>query len=259
MSVFWTIRLVLMAILAAVVVAGSYLLRNRKRYQSLLNSWFFNILLVVPYLFSHLLVIVPSAECRVPVLRGVECQPMRIGFVLVGGLFVCAGLVLQIGTVVQRKAVGAQDVKQGLITSGLYRYFRHPIYAGIVWTCLGLAVLLRNPDGLLVLPVIFVVNFLQAVSEESNDMMRRFPEQYRSYRRKVRMFGPIWLWGVSFAAVLVLVGCSGPPSLTREERTEDIECLVMWARDCSPMVGLTQRQLSESRASAKENCSRMNG
>ena len=68
MSVFWIIRLALIAVLGAMVVVGSYLLRNRKQYQRLLNSWFFNVLLVLIYqLFSYLIVILPSAESNINV------------------------------------------------------------------------------------------------------------------------------------------------------------------------------------------------
>jgi protein-S-isoprenylcysteine O-methyltransferase Ste14 len=241
MSVFWIIRLVLIAVLGATVVAGSYLLRNRKQYQRLLDSWFFNILLVTPYMFSYLLVILPSAEYKVPMLCRIEYQRTQISFVLVGGLLVCAGIVMQIGTIVQRKAIGAQDIRQELMTSGLYRYFRHPIYTGIVWTCLGLAVLLRNPDGLLVMPLIFVINLSQAVSEERNDMIMRFADKYRSYKRKVRLFGPIWLWVALFFIVLALVGCATTPKLTPEDRKKDIEYLAQWARDYSPLVELAEK------------------
>jgi len=240
-NVLWTIRFVLIAAYGVMVVVGSYVLRNRSRYKTLLNSRLLNGLLVIPYLSAHLLVILPSGEFRVPLLCRIEYQPLQARFLLVGGLLVLAGITMQIGTVLRRKAFGVQDVKAGLSTSGLYRYFRHPIYVGIVWVCLGLAILLRSPDGLLVWPAIVALNLLQAVSEESNDMMVRFGEEYRSYRRNVRMFGPIWMWAICLAAVLILVGCSTTPKLTAEERRRDIEFLAQWARDNSPLVGPAQK------------------
>jgi protein-S-isoprenylcysteine O-methyltransferase Ste14/C-terminal processing protease CtpA/Prc len=242
MSVFWIIRLALIAVLGTMVVVGSYLLRNRKQYQRVLNSWFFNILLVLNYqLFSYLIVILPSAECKVPMLCRIEYQRTQFPYVLVGSLLVCAGILLQIVTAMQRKVIGAQDIRQELMTSGLYRYFRHPIYTGIIWTCLGLAVLLRNPDGLLAMPLIFFINLSQAISEEKNDMIMRFAEKYRPYKQKVRMFGPIWLWIALFFIVLALVGCATTPKLTIEDRKRDIEYLARWARDHSPLVELAEK------------------
>lgn len=242
MHVLWIIRFVLIVVLGAMAAVGWYLLANRSRYRRLLDSRFFNVLLVIPYVFSFLLVILPSSECRVPLLRLIEYQPLGIRFLLVGGLLVCGGIAMQIGTVVQRRAFGVQDVKQGLVTSGLHRYFRHPIYVGIVWACLGVAVLLQNPDGLLVWPAIVAVHCLQAVGEERNDMMKRFPDEYRAYKRRVRMFGPVWVWAVCLVAVLVLVGCSSTPKLTAEQRKEDIEFLAQWARDHSPIADLAQER-----------------
>lgn len=75
-----------------------------------------------------------------------------------------------------------------------------------------------------------------------NDMIMRFPEQYRSYKRKVRMFGPIWLWVALFFIVLALVGCATTPKLTPEDRKRDIQFLADWARDYSPIVKLAEEQ-----------------
>ncbi len=114
-----------------------------------------------------------------------------------------------IATLKQRKfVVGMQDVKEGLITSGFYRYFRHPIYTGMIWVYLGLPLVMRNPDGLLMFPAIFVIVFAVTIIEERNDMCVRFREQYQAYRQTTRMFGPIWLWGalVLFLSVLIAVG-----------------------------------------------------
>jgi hypothetical protein len=148
---------------------------------------------------------------------------------------------MQIVTAMQKKAIGVRDIRQELMTSGLYRYFRHPTYTGMTWTCLGVAVMLRNPDGLLAMPLLAIINLSQAVSEERNDMITRYAEKYRSYKRKVRMFGPIWLWGALFLSVLVPIGCATTPKLTPEDRKRDIEYLAQWARDYSPFVKLAEK------------------
>jgi len=176
---------------------------------------------------------------------------IRIGFGVSGPVFICAGLALSVVTAKQRKALGAQDVKEGLITTGAYRYFRHPIYTGILCVCLGLGLVTRNPDGLLFLPALFIINLAQALIEERNDMIVRFPEQYLSYKRKVRIFGPIWLWSVAAGVNLLLVaailfiliisGCSTTPKLTAEDRRSDIQFLADWARDYSPFVELAEK------------------
>jgi len=65
---------------------------------------------------------------------------------------------------------------------------------------------MRNPDGLLVFPAIFVIIFAVTIIEERNDMCVRFREQYQAYRQTTRMFGPIWLWSVIVVIILLLVG-----------------------------------------------------
>ena len=78
--------------------------------------------------------------------------------------------------------IGVQEVEEGLLTSGLYRYFRHPIYTGILWVTLGLALLIRNPDGLLMFLPILIWLFVGTMLEEKLDMCMRFPEEYRKYK-----------------------------------------------------------------------------
>ena len=82
-------------------------------------------------------------------------------------------------------------------------------------------------------------------------MIVRFGEQYLSYKRKVRMFGQIWLCGAvsgvkvvlvgAILFVLIISGCATVPKLTAEDRKRDIQFMADWARDCSPFVELAQK------------------
>jgi hypothetical protein len=65
---------------------------------------------------------------------------------------------------------------------------------------------MRNPDGLLMVPAIFVIVFAGTIIEERNDMCVRFREQYQAYRQTTRMFGPIWVWGIIVMCLCILVG-----------------------------------------------------
>jgi protein-S-isoprenylcysteine O-methyltransferase Ste14 len=91
-----------------------------------------------------------------------------------------------------------------LLTSGIYRYARHPIYAGIVGISLGIALAFGTWDGLLMIPVILLLNMAEALNEESYDIGVRFPDEYREYRKRTRMFGPFWFWG-NLAGILVII------------------------------------------------------
>ena len=103
---------------------------------------------------------------------------VRIGFPAVSLDLFIAGSFLGLATIRQRKVIGAQDTAEGLLTTGMYTYFRHPIWTGMLWIMLALPLLTRNPDGLLVFPFYFLLLWAETILEEKIDMRRRFPEDY---------------------------------------------------------------------------------
>jgi len=204
----WTTRFILLGVLGASICVDPYLYRHRSRYAKLVENRIFNTVgVIVGNCFCYLLVILPPAGGWNARPDWLGYKSVRIGFGVIGSLLICAGAFLAIATFKQRKLViGIQDVKEGLLTSGFYRYFRHPIYVGILWVTLGLPLVMRNPDGLLMVPAIFVILFAGAMTEERNDMCVRYPEQYKAYRQRTRRFGPIWLWSILVVLLLIPVG-----------------------------------------------------
>lgn len=203
----WIIRFILLGVLGASVCVDPYLYRHRSRYERLVENRIFNITVVIVWnCLCYLIVGLPPAGGWNLRPDWLEYQSVRIGFPVIGLLLICAGALLGFATLKQRKVIGIQDVKQGLLTSGAYRYFRHPIGTAIIWISLGLPLVMRNPDGLLMFPAIFVIHFAAEIMEERYDVGVRFREQYQAYRRTTRMFGPIWLWSILIAMLLLLVG-----------------------------------------------------
>ena len=203
----WIIRIILLGVLVALECVAIYFMRHREKYKGFLENKIINtVLVIVGNCLYYLIVILPPAggwNAR-PVWLGY--QSVYIGFPVIGLLLICAGAFLGIATFKQRKLViGLQNVEEGLLTSGSYRYFRHPINTGILWVSLGLPLVLRNPDGLLMFPAIFVIFFVGTIFEEKNDMCVRFPEQYQAYRQTTRMFGPIWFWSILVVLLLVII------------------------------------------------------
>ena len=202
----WLIRFVLIGGLGIEVCVIWHLLRHRRRYEGFLENRIFNVTIVIVYLsFSYLIAVLPPAG-------GWRSRPawllpavVHVGFPIIGVTLIAISIILFSIALKQRKVIGSQEVKEGLITSGVYRWFRHPIYTGIMWSCLGGALLTRNPDGLLSFPALLGINFAQAISEEKNDMGARFRKEYHAYKQTVRMFGPIWLWGSLILILLVLL------------------------------------------------------
>ena len=71
---------------------------------------------------------------------------------------------------------------------------------------LGLALASVNWEGLLMVPAVFLVNVVQAVIEERYDVGVRFRSQYKAYRKKTRMFGPLWCWLILGGVLALLAG-----------------------------------------------------
>jgi len=205
----WIIRFMLLGVLVALDGFGAYMVKHRSRYKRVLENTVFNVVLViVGNCVCYLIVILPPDGGWNTRPDWMQHTSVRIGFPMVGLLLICVGAFLAIATLKQRKVIGVQDVEEGLLTSGLYRYFRHPIYTGILCVTLGLPLLIRNPDGLLMFPAILTWLFAGTILEEKLDMCARFPEQYRNYRQTTRMFGPIWIWGALILLLAVLIGAA---------------------------------------------------
>lgn len=79
---------------------------------------------------------------------------------------------------------GTVTVKQDhtLITSGPYRWVRHPIYSGIVLALLGTALAIGAPYGF-VATVLIVLGFLVKLRAEEARMRATFPAAYDDYCR----------------------------------------------------------------------------
>jgi protein-S-isoprenylcysteine O-methyltransferase Ste14 len=78
-----------------------------------------------------------------------------------------------------------------LVTSGPYRYVRHPIYSGMLLMALG-SMIDVNIYWLLVFIVATVFFTYSAVTEERL-MAQQFPKDYPSYKAKTKMFIPFVL------------------------------------------------------------------
>lgn len=72
-----------------------------------------------------------------------------------------------------------------LVTSGPYRFVRHPIYTSLFFGFIGMAVIV---GGLLAwLSVLCgLIAFLIRIPVEGGSMPRLFPEQYAAYRKRTR-------------------------------------------------------------------------
>ena len=114
----------------------------------------------------------------VDVRRGVALTLIIAGLLLDG---VAAGLFRRRGT-----AVEPWKPSTALITDGLYRFSRNPIYLGFAITYLGFAIAMDSwVVLLLLLPCLAVVDRF-VIQREERYLAARFGAGYEAYRGKVR-------------------------------------------------------------------------
>jgi protein-S-isoprenylcysteine O-methyltransferase Ste14 len=113
-----------------------------------------------------------------------------IGTVLVGlgvglAIFARSHLGRNWGTPMSRKE------NPELITGGPYDFIRHPIYTGILIAMLGSTI---GESVIFVVPLIpCVIYFIYSARREEEFMSRQFPQEYRAYRHRTKMFVPFVL------------------------------------------------------------------
>ena len=84
-----------------------------------------------------------------------------------------------------------QRAEPELVTSGPYRFVRHPIYSGLLTAVLG-TVLVNNLLGLIVVAVLTAYFYYCGTVEERN-LATAFPAAYPQYRDRTKMLIPFLL------------------------------------------------------------------
>ena len=120
----------------------------------------------------------PSLGLDAPIRRGLAIVGLVIGLGIEGwaiGLFRRA-----------RTAPEPWKPTTALVTAGVYRFTRNPIYLGFAVTCLALAVGLDSPLAILfLLPCLVVVDRF-VIQREERYLASLFGDAYDAYRSRVR-------------------------------------------------------------------------
>jgi protein-S-isoprenylcysteine O-methyltransferase Ste14 len=82
--------------------------------------------------------------------------------------------------------------EQSLITTGPYRYVRHPMYTALITTGIGMTLLSANwYFGLPFIVTIIVIIF--RIKKEEEAMIEKFREEYIRYMKKTKRFIPFFI------------------------------------------------------------------
>jgi protein-S-isoprenylcysteine O-methyltransferase Ste14 len=126
-----------------------------------------------------------------PSLAGIVEAPFAIRVALAAA-FVLVGMLISVSGVVEFKRAGTtlNPVKAGeassLVSSGIYRFTRNPMYVGLFLILLGWAVYLANPLSLvfLLVYVLYITRF--QILPEERILLRLFGDPYAAYMQRVR-------------------------------------------------------------------------
>jgi protein-S-isoprenylcysteine O-methyltransferase Ste14 len=117
------------------------------------------------------------------------------GVQLIGVVLCAAGVAFAIWArrCLGKNWSGTPAMKEGheLVTSGPYRFVRHPIYTGMLTAILGSALV----GGVIWFAVfiIFCANFFYRVPIEERYMSQLFPNQYPEYKKRTKAVVPfVW-------------------------------------------------------------------
>src|SRR5206468_8396371 len=108
-----------------------------------------------------------------------------------GGLLAAVGIVIDVTALICFRNAGTTvnpldpSKASSLVTDGVFRVSRNPMYLGLVLLLIGWGVWLGSASPWLVPPLFVIVLTIVQIVPEEQALSRRFGEQYLSYRRKV--------------------------------------------------------------------------
>jgi protein-S-isoprenylcysteine O-methyltransferase Ste14 len=109
---------------------------------------------------------------------------------LIGGALIVVGIGLNIvGDAQFKRAKTAMNpfrAPSALVTSGVFRWSRNPMYLGMVLPVLGVGILLGRATPLVAPVLLFLVLNFRFVAREEQTMAAHFADDYRRYVATVR-------------------------------------------------------------------------
>jgi protein-S-isoprenylcysteine O-methyltransferase Ste14 len=108
----------------------------------------------------------------------------------IGGALIACGAVLATTAILRFKGVGTtvrpDRAASTLVIAGPYKITRNPMYLGLAFAYLGIAIAGQSVWAAVLLPLVLVVIQHYAIEREEAFLKRRFGPDYIDYTRKVR-------------------------------------------------------------------------
>ena len=140
-----------------------------------------------PFIYLGVLLVGIGAEWLVP-LRSFGLD--RTALIVAGVLLVFGGIALAMAAIGLFRKAGEQPepwtTTHGIVTEGIYRFTRNPMYLGMALAYAGLALIADSPVALILLPIVLVIVQTQVIAREERYLGAKFGEPYLDYKRRVR-------------------------------------------------------------------------
>ncbi|WP_205739387.1 isoprenylcysteine carboxylmethyltransferase family protein [Halocella sp. SP3-1] len=144
---------------------------------------------------SYYLSLTWFATLIIPILEYIYIMRYNLFLTILGTVLIVSGTIIRgIGI----KALGkffSRDVEnwenQRIIKTGIYKYIRHPAYAGNILQIIGFPLVLNSYFSL-ILSLITISGFLWRIKVEEEFLMKKFPEYKKYIKETKRIIPKIW-------------------------------------------------------------------
>jgi len=110
-------------------------------------------------------------------------------YINIGCAIIALFLILNGWYNIYRKYWSKQTGSGKLVTSGVYKFIRHPQYTGLLLLSLGMMIEWATLPMLIMFPVM-VFMYTRLAKKEEKDMISEFGEDYKRYMARTKMFVP---------------------------------------------------------------------
>jgi len=110
-------------------------------------------------------------------------------YINIGCAIIALFLILNGWYNIYRKYWSKQTGSGKLVTSGVYKFIRHPQYTGLLLLSLGMMIEWATLPMLIMFPVM-VFMYTRLAKKEEKDMINEFGEDYQRYMARTKMFVP---------------------------------------------------------------------
>jgi protein-S-isoprenylcysteine O-methyltransferase Ste14 len=110
--------------------------------------------------------------------------------VIVGGIFIMIAIYFAVSgffiLIRNKTTFDTSKSTSKIVTNGVYRFSRNPLYFSLLLLLSGVAILLSSLWLILAIPILYVLFLFKAVKPEEEYLLQKFGEEYLHYSEKVR-------------------------------------------------------------------------